>query len=201
MSQLVGYARVSTRDQNPDLQIDALKAAGCTKIFTEQASSVKERPQLAAALDYLREGDTFIFWKLDRLGRSLKDLIHTLDTFRQRGIGVKCLTQPIDTTTPAGRLAANMLGAFAEFEHEMIRERTRAGLDIAIARGRKGGRPSVLDPEKMEMAKVLLADPRLAPASIAKRLGVSLSALYRAFPGGKTALMQAAQAAAQEAGK
>lgn len=193
MSQLVGYARVSTQDQNPALQIDALKAAGCAKIFVEQASSVKERPQLAAALDYLREGDTFIFWKLDRIGRSLKEVILTLDDFRRRGIGVKCLTQPIDTTTAAGRLAANMIGAVAEYEHELIRERTKAGLAAAAARGRKGGRPTVLDSEKMAMAKILMADPNLSPSSIAKRLGVGRAALYRAFPGGKTAIMRQAQ--------
>jgi len=126
----IGYARVSTRDQTPALQIDALQAAGCEKLFEETASGAqRDRPQLTAALDYLREGDTLIVWKLDRLARSTKQLIETVEDIQRRGIGFKCLTQDLDTTAAGGRLIFTLFSAIAEFEREIIRERTRAGLD------------------------------------------------------------------------
>ena len=141
-SHRVGYARVSTLDQNPELQLDALKAAGCKKIFVEKVSSSKEaRPQLAAALEHLRSGDTLVVWKLDRLARSMKQLLETVDTLKGRGVGFQALTEAIDTTSAAGELFFHIFGALAQFERSIIRERTKAGLKAALARGRKGGRP------------------------------------------------------------
>ena len=139
---LIGYARVSTRDQKPHLQLDALNEAGCERIFEETASGAKrERPELRAALDFMRAGDTLVIWKLDRLARSTRQLLETVESLARRGIGLKALTQDIDTTTVGGRLIFTVFGAIAEFEREMIRESTRAGLDAARSRGRKGGRP------------------------------------------------------------
>lgn len=186
---LVGYARVSTLDQNPALQLDALTAAGAEKIFSEKASAGKERPELRAALDYMRAGDVLLIWKLDRLARSTKELIQTAEELAARGIEMRCLTQPIDTTSAAGRLFYTMIAAFAEFEREIIRERTKAGLRAAVAAGRKGGRPPALDKKQLAAARALLRDPALTIAEIAAQLGVSKSALYRHFPGGKFALM------------
>src|ERR1700712_5430967 len=138
---LVGYARVSTLDQKPELQVDALKNAGCRKLFVEHASGAKEdRPQLIAALDYMREGDTLVVWKLDRLAPSMKQLIETVDQLKARGIGFRSPTEAIDTTTAAGELFFHIFGALAQFERSIIRERTNAGLKAALARGRKGGR-------------------------------------------------------------
>ena len=139
---LVGYARVSTQDQNPDLQLDALKAAGCEKVFTEKASGgQRDRPELAAALSYMRPGDSLVVWKLDRLARSMPQLIDTVSTLEDQGIGFRSLTEAIDTTTAGGKLVFHIFGALAEFERSVIRERTRAGLKAARDRGRKGGRP------------------------------------------------------------
>jgi len=136
---LVGYARVSTQDQKPELQLDALKAAGCEKVFVEKASGAqRERPELTAALDYVRDGDTLVVWKLDRLARSMKQLIETVEGLEEKGIGFRSLTEAIDTTTAGGKLVFHVFGALAEFERSIIRERTRAGLDAAKARGRKG---------------------------------------------------------------
>jgi DNA invertase Pin-like site-specific DNA recombinase len=142
---LIGYARVSTQDQSPALQLDALRAAGCNRIFEEKASGAqRDRPELKAALDYIRDGDVLAVWKLDRLARSLGQLIDTVDSLKERGIGFRSLTEQIDTTTPAGKLTFHIFGAMAEFERSIIRERTRAGLDAARARGRMGGRPRAL---------------------------------------------------------
>lgn len=139
---MIGYARISTLDQNETLQLDALKAAGCEKIFVDKASGAdRERPQLAACLAYLREGETLCFWKIDRLARSVVHLGQLAEECERRGVGLKCLTQPIDTTSSAGRLMFSVLGAFAEFERDIIRERTLAGLAVARAAGRIGGRP------------------------------------------------------------
>jgi DNA invertase Pin-like site-specific DNA recombinase len=136
----IGYARVSTQDQHPALQLDALHAAGCVKVFVEQASGAqRERPQLQAALDYARPGDTLVVWKLDRLARSLRQLIETVEQLEAPGIGFMSLTENIDTTTPGGKLIFHIFGALAEFEGSIIRERTLAGLTSARARGRVGG--------------------------------------------------------------
>ncbi len=145
MAELFGYARVSTADQNPDLQLDALRAAGCSRIFIDYASGAKTaRPELARALDHLRAGDTLIVWKLDRLGRSLPHLVETVKALSDRDVGLRSLQDPIDTTTPGGRLVFHVFAAMAEFERDLIRERTNAGLAAARARGRVGGRPPAL---------------------------------------------------------
>jgi DNA invertase Pin-like site-specific DNA recombinase len=183
---LVGYARVSTRDQSPDLQLDALRAAGCGRIFEETASGAqRDRPELAAALDYMRAGDSLVVWKLDRLARSTKQLIETVESLDRRGIGFRCLTQAIDTATAGGRLVFTIFSAIAEFEREIIRERTRAGLAAARARGRTGGRPPALSPKDLAAARALLADPALTVTEIARTLGVAPATLYRHIPGGR----------------
>jgi DNA invertase Pin-like site-specific DNA recombinase len=139
---VVAYARVSTIDQNPELQFDALKGYGCTKIFIDEASGTdRERPQLAACLNFLRRGDILVFWKLDRLARSTVHLGQIAEACRTKGVDLKCITQPIDTTTPTGKLMFHILACFAEFERDIIVERTLAGLAAARARGRIGGRP------------------------------------------------------------
>lgn len=189
---LVGYARVSTQDQDPALQLDALKAAGCEKVFTEKASGAqRERPQLQAALDYMREGDTLVIWKLDRLARSLKQLIETVEGLAARGIGLRSLTEAIDTTTSGGKLIFHIFGALAEFERGVIRERTRAGLEAARARGRTGGRPPALSSDDLAAAKALLRDPDITVEQVARRLGVVPSTLYRHLPGGRSAIKEA----------
>ena len=145
---LVGYARVSTQEQDLALQLDALTAAGCAKVYEEKASGAqRERPELKAALGYMRQGDTLVVWKLDRLARSLKQLIETVETMGEQGIGLRSLTEAIDTTTSGGRLVFHLFAALAEFERGVIRERTLAGLQAARARGRTGGRPPALKPK------------------------------------------------------
>jgi DNA invertase Pin-like site-specific DNA recombinase len=186
---LVGYARVSTLDQNPALQITALKSVGCERIFTEKASGAqRERPELKAALDYTRAGDTLVVWKLDRLARSLRQLIETVEDLQSRGIELCSLTESIDTATPGGRLVFHIFGALAEFERAVIRERTSAGLQAARERGKKGGRPRTLGPKDLAAAKALLADPTIRVEDIAARLRVSPATLYRHIPGGRSAL-------------
>ena len=146
---LLGYARVSMHDQNLDLQKDALKGASCEKTFLDEISgSTKHRPGLERALDSLREGDTLIVWRLDRLGRSLKDLIELVGELERKGVALRSLQEAIDTTSPGGKLIFHVFGALAEFERNLIRDRTKAGLAAARARGRKGGRPKSLDTEK-----------------------------------------------------
>ena len=192
VGDLVGYARVSTRDQTVALQLDALNAAGCVRVFEETASGAqRDRPQLAAALDYMRAGDTLVVWKLDRLARSTKQLIETVEDLARRGIGFRCLTQDIDTTTAGGRLVFTIFSAIAEFEREIIQERTRAGLDAARARGRRGGRPPALKPRDLKEARALLADPEITVEQVAARLKVSASTLYRHLPGGRGAVQDA----------
>lgn len=179
----VGYARVSTQDQNPALQLDALKAAGCEKVFVEKASGAqRERPELQAALEYLRGGDALVVWKLDRLARSVKQLIETVEGMEAQGIGFRSLTEAIDTTTAGGKLVFHIFGALAEFERSIIQERTHAGLDAAKARGRVGGRPSKLTLQDVAAAKAMLADPSFTVVDVAKRLGVSAATLYRHLP-------------------
>lgn len=187
----VGYARVSTLDQNPALQIDALKAAGCERVFTEKASGAnRDRPELKAALDYIRAGDTLVVWKLDRLARSTHQLIETAENLESRGIGLKVLDQGvIDTTTPHGRLFYEIAGAFAQFERSLIRERTRAGLAAARARGRVGGRPPALGPDEIRKARAMLADPEISVVEVAAQLGVTQATLYRHIPGGRSAVI------------
>lgn len=184
---LVGYARVSTEDQNPDLQRRALKEAGCKKIFEEKASGAqRDRPQLAAALEYMREGDTLVVWKLDRLARSLKQLIETVETFDQRGTHLLSLTEKIDTSTPSGRLVFHVFGALAEFERGLIRERTLAGLASARARGRIGGRPKSVSDATVKAAKAMLQAGDMTVTEIAKQLSISPSTLYRYLPAAKS---------------
>lgn len=189
---LVGYARVSTQDQTPDLQIDALRLAGCDRIYVEKASGAREsRPELQAAIDYLRPGDTLVVWRLDRLARSVKQLIVTIETLDDREIGFRSLTEAIDTTTSGGRLVFHLFAALAEFERSIIRERTRAGLAAALARGRKGGRPPALSRSDRAAALALLRDGGIPVAEVARRMGCSTATLYRHFPGGRTALAEA----------
>jgi DNA invertase Pin-like site-specific DNA recombinase len=177
---LIGYARVSTADQTLNLQQDALTKAGCNKIFTDTASGAKiERIGLDEALNYVRKGDTLVVWRLDRLGRSLPHLISTMTDLEERGIGFKSLTENIDTTTSGGKLIFHMFGALAEFERNLIRERTQAGLIAARARGRRGGRPKVLTGRKFSIAKSLYDDPKNSIAEICQTLKVSKATLYR----------------------
>ena len=186
---LIGYTRVSTQDQNPELQLDALKQAGCERIFEEKASGAKrDRPELAEALKYMRSGDTLVVWKLDRLARSLKQLIETVEHLETQRIGFRSLTENIDTTTPGGKLIFHIFGALAEFERSIIRERTIAGLASAKARGRVGGRPKALSEEDITKAKALLRDTQITAQQVADTLGISLSTLYSYFPGGRSAI-------------
>jgi DNA invertase Pin-like site-specific DNA recombinase len=176
----VGYARVSTRDQETHLQIDALQAHGCERIFEEKASGAqRDRPELKAAIDYLRAGDVLVVWKLDRLARSLRQLIETVEGLQEKGIGFVSLTEGIDTTSPGGKLVFHVFGALAEFEREMIRERTKAGLQAAKSRGRRLGRPAALTPDQIEMARALKQAGNHSMPQIARQLGVSRATLYR----------------------
>ena len=180
---LVGYARVSTVDQNLDLQLDALKKAGCEEIFVEKASGAqRDRPELKAALKYLRKGDTIVVWKFDRLARSLKQLIETVEDLETRKINFRSLTEALDTTTHGGRLIFHIFAALAEFERGNIRERTLAGLAAARARGARPGRKPKLGPKDIAAAKALVRDPKISIADAAKRLGVAVSTLYRHIP-------------------
>jgi DNA invertase Pin-like site-specific DNA recombinase len=179
---LIGYARVSTHDQTLNLQKDALQKAGCTRIFTDTASGAKaERKGLEEALSYLRAGDTLVVWRLDRLGRSLKDLIATMTALSERGIGFKSLTEQIDTTTSGGKLIFHIFGALAEFERNLIRERTQAGLTAAHARGRKGGRPKALTGRRLSIAQALYNNKQNSIAEICQTLKISRSTLYRSL--------------------
>ncbi len=154
MNNLIGYARTSSTEQNPQLQLDALTATGCARIFTESASGMKtSRPELDAALDYLREGDQLVVWRLDRLGRSLPHLLDVLAQLDGRGVGFRSLTEALDTATSGGRLVFSVFGAIAQFERELITERTRAGLAAAKAQGRVGGRPRTMTEANVEFAR------------------------------------------------
>ena len=184
----LGYARVSTLDQNLALQQDALKEVGCEHIYVEQMSgAVTDRPALCEALGYARSGDTLIVWKLDRLARSMKQLIETVEKLRLRGIGFRSLTEAIDTTTAQGVLVFHMFSALAEFERALIQERTRAGLKAAKRLGRIGGRPAKLTEDDLDAARTLLANPDITVADVADRIGVSPATLYRYLPAARAA--------------
>jgi DNA invertase Pin-like site-specific DNA recombinase len=177
---LVGYARVSTGDQKLDLQLDALRAAGCERIFTDQISGSKsERLGLKEALDYVRAGDTLVVWRLDRFGRSLKDLVAKVEELKGRDVGFRSLQESIDTTSSTGKLIFHIFGALAEFERDLVRERTMAGLASARARGRKGGRPRSMDASKIKLATRLMKDPELSVEEVCEAVGVSSATLYR----------------------
>lgn len=171
---IIGYARVSTHDQNLDSQLDALQKADCEQIFQEKITGkTKDRPELISCLKALRKGDVLVVWKLDRLARSLKDLVEIITDLNQREIGFKSLTEAIDTTSATGRLVFHIFGALAEFEHSLIRERTIAGLDAARARGRKGGRKPSMSENDIKKAKAMLSDPQITKTEVAKHFGVS----------------------------
>jgi DNA invertase Pin-like site-specific DNA recombinase len=188
---LIGYARVSTQEQNLDLQTMALKEAGCQKIFTEKASGAqRDRPELIAAMNYVRPGeDVLVVWKLDRLARSLKQLIETVEKFETQNIGLLSLTESINTTTSGGRLIFHIFASLAEFERSIIRERTTAGLRAAKQNGRIGGRPSSLKEKDLAVAKTLLQDPSITVEEVAKRMQVAPSTLYRYFHGGRSSVV------------
>ena len=176
----IGYARISTHDQNLDLQRDALTKVGCAKLFTDTISGANaDRPGLAQALDFARDGDILVVWKLDRFGRSLRDLIATITTLHEKGVGFKSITESIDTTTPGGKLIFHVFGALAEFERDLIRERTHAGLTAARARGKVGGRPRVLSPKKVTQLQALAADRTNTIADILDTLNISRTTYYR----------------------
>ena len=177
----VGYARVSTADQDPALQLDALAAAGCAPVFEDRASGAQaDRPGLAQALAYVREGDVLVAWKLDRLGRSLPHLVETVAALERRGVGFRSLTEAIDTTTPGGMLVFHLFAALGQFERDLIRERTRAGLASAAARDRTGGRRPVVTGKKLRRARAML-DRGLTVREAALRLKVGKTALYEAL--------------------
>ncbi len=179
---LIGYARVSTQDQNLDLQTEALHKAGCKKIFEDRASgNGAERPGLAQARESLREGDTLVVWKLDRLGRSVKHLVDLVGELQKQGVQFKSLTDSIDTGTASGRFFFHVMASLAEMERELIVERTRAGLEVARQLGRKGGRKRQMTDRKIKSAKKLLASG-VPPRDVAANLGVSIPTLYRWIP-------------------
>ena len=178
--QVIGYARVSTKEQDLSLQLDALSKYGCDRIFTDKLSSVKERQGLTDALGYLRDGDTLVVWKLDRLCRSLPDLIKISEQIRTTGAQLVSITESIDTSTPAGRLYFNILGALGQMERELIQERVKAGLAAARRRGKVPGKPRVSD-EKLELARRELSAGRTYP-EVARILGVHPQTLYRLVP-------------------
>jgi DNA invertase Pin-like site-specific DNA recombinase len=186
---LLGYARCSTDAQDHALQLDALRQGGCDKLYIETASGMRtDRPELAKLLDAARAGDTIVVWRLDRLARSLKHLIDLSERLQRRGVGLRSPTESIDTATPGGRCMFSILGALNQMEVEILRERTRAGLAAAAARGRKGGRPAALDEGKLRAAKALLASGAFTAAEVARQVGCSTSTLYRSLPGGRSAL-------------
>ena len=187
-TQMIGYARVSRADQDPQLQIDALKRAGCAKIFVDHMTgSQMDRPQLSAALEYLRPGDTLVLWKLDRLGRNTRGVLELLDDLAKRGVGLRSVTEEIDTTGPMGKAIMTVLLAFGTLERDVLIERTRAGLDAARAQGRVGGRPTVVSSDKLDAARLLIRSGASVTAA-AKAVHVSRSSLYRGLAKSKQPL-------------
>lgn len=177
---LIGYARVSTEDQSLDMQLDALEQRGCIRVFAEkQSGKTKDRPQLEAMLEYLRDGeDTVVIYKLDRLGRSMKDLLEITETLASRGIGLVSIRDGIDMTTATGRLYFHLMACLSEFERDLISERTKAGLEAARARGRKGGRKAA-DPEKLRQAFILYDTGDLSVKDVCTMTGISRSTLFK----------------------
>jgi DNA invertase Pin-like site-specific DNA recombinase len=179
----IGYARVSTKEQNLSMQIDALEKEGCKRIFQEKIGGAKaDRPQLRKMIEQLREGDVIITWKLDRLGRSLRDLVNLINEIQDKGAGLKSLNDSIDTTTPQGKLTFHLFASLAEFERDIIRERTKAGLEAARARGRKGGRPKGLSKEAQDkaiVAETLYKQGKMSVTEICKHLKIARSTLYK----------------------
>ncbi|WP_439897123.1 recombinase family protein [Methylomagnum ishizawai] len=178
----IGYARVSTQDQSPELQLDALASAGCEQVFHEKASGKdRERPELETCLKVLRKGDTMVVWRLDRLGRSLKDLVEIVHGLEERRIGFQSLTESIDTTSAGGKLIFHIFASLAEFERTLIRERTVAGLAAARARGRRGGRKIKMDKSDVRKAAAMLRDPLMTKTEVAQHFGVSRVTLNAAL--------------------
>jgi len=176
----IGYARISTVDQNLELQTDALEKDGCEKIFTDQASGAKDdRKGLIDAVEFCRQGDLLVVWKLDRLGRSLKHLIETINQLHEKKVGFISVQESIDTTTSGGKLIFHVFGALAEFERELIRERTNAGLASARSRGRMGGRPKAMTDKQLRIAQTMLKDPKTTVKDVCATLQVSKTTLYR----------------------
>jgi DNA invertase Pin-like site-specific DNA recombinase len=189
MGHLLGYARVSTTDQQPQLQVDALERAGCYRVFVETATGARaDRPVLEQLLDQLRPGDTLVVWKLDRLGRSLRHLVDIVTGLAERGIGFRSLQEAIDTTTPGGKLVFHVFAALAEFERDLIRERTTAGLAAARARGRPRGRPPVPTTPKLKVAEEMYRSGQYTVSAIATTLGVSRASIYRHVGGSSGSL-------------
>ena len=179
---IIGYARVSTTDQDTALQVDALEAAGCERIYKEAKSgAMKERPELSRCLDIIRSGDTLVVWRLDRLGRSLKDLVEIISKLEAMEIGFRSLTEAIDTTTAGGKLIFHIFGALAEFERSLIQERTKAGLNAARARGRKGGRPKAMSDKDIKKAHAMLLDPKMTKTEVARHFKVTRVTLNKAL--------------------
>lgn len=175
---IIGYARVSTTDQNTALQTDALTVAGAERIYEEsQSGASRDRPELTRCIDTLRQGDTLIVWRLDRLGRSLKDLVAIIAELEGKGVGFRSITEAIDTTTAGGKLVFHIFGSLAEFERSMIQERTKAGLAAARARGRKGGRPPALSPDQVKKANAMLKDPTMTKTEVARHFQVTRATL------------------------
>ncbi|MEV4180159.1 recombinase family protein [Streptosporangium canum] len=179
---LLGYARVSTPEQDLALQLDALEAVGCNRIFSDIASGAKtERPELGKLLEYVRAGDTLVVWKLDRLGRSMRHLVETVESLKERGIHFRSLQENIDTSTATGKLIFHIFAALAEFERDLIRDRTEAGLAAARARGRVGGRKRALSPVQVDVARTMHESRKHTLAEIARALRVSRATVYRAL--------------------
>lgn len=180
---LIGYARVSTQDQDLTMQLDALRDAGCQRFYSDKASGAKiSRPGLLEAIAYARPGDVLVVWKLDRLGRTMKGLVDLAAELEEKGIGLRSITDGIDTSGTAGRLVFNILAAMAQMERELIRERTTSALAVARRKGRFGGRKSVMTDERRKVVESLIAS-KMHPREIARAINVSLSTFYRHFPG------------------
>lgn len=180
---LIGYARVSTTDQDTSLQLDALRGAGCERIYEEKAGGAAGnlRPELDRCLDALRDGDTLVVWRLDRLGRSLKELVAIISDLQESGVGFRSITESLDTTSTGGRLVFHIFAALAEFERSLIQERTRAGLSAARARGRQGGRRPKLSNKDAQKALAMLTDPSITKAEVAAHFGVTRPTLNAAI--------------------